>query len=92
MPQREVIPMAPNLDEPTRQPDVAAAVAMSRPLEPASIPSGAPPSHAPAAPSAVRAASRPSANGGDEYQELLAQVVRGARSRGAESGDQRSKR
>jgi|GEM_PF-248695 len=85
MPQREVIPMAPNLDEPTRQPDVAAAVAMSRPLEPASIPSGAPPSHAPAAPSVVRAASRPSANGGDEYQELLAQVVRGARSRGAES-------
>ncbi|MBP6835225.1 MAG: Flp pilus assembly complex ATPase component TadA, partial [Deltaproteobacteria bacterium] len=85
MPQREVIPMAPNLDEPTRQPDVAAAVAMSRPLEPASIPGGASPSHAPAAPSVVRAASRPSANGGDEYQELLAQVVRGARSRGAES-------
>ncbi|MDB4929902.1 MAG: domain containing protein [Myxococcaceae bacterium] len=84
MPQREVIPMAPNLDEPTRQPDVAAAVAMSRPLEPASIPSGAPVSHASPMP-AVRAASRPSAHGGDEYQELLAQVVRGARSRGAES-------
>lgn len=84
MPQREVIPMVPNLDEPTRQPDVAAAVAMSRPLEPASIPSGAPPSHAVVA-APVRAASRPSGHAVDEYQELLAQVVRGARSRGAES-------
>jgi pilus assembly protein CpaF len=84
IPQREVIPMVPNLDEPTRQPDVAAAVAMSRPLEPASIPSGAPPSHAVAV-APVRASSRPSGHAVDEYQELLAQVVRGARSRGAES-------
>lgn len=76
--------MTPNLDEPTRQPDVAAAVAMSRPLEPASIPVGTPPSHA-AAVMPIRASSRPSGNSGDEYQELLAQVVRGARSRGAES-------
>ena len=83
-PQREVIPMTPNLDEPTRQPDVAAAVAMSRPLEPASIPAGTPPSHA-AAVMPIRGSSRPSGNSGDEYQELLAQVVRGARSRGAES-------
>lgn len=76
--------MSPNLDEPTRQPDVAAAVAMSRPLEPASIPGGAPPSHG-APPPAARVHARPSGHDGDEYQELLAQVVRGARSRGAES-------
>lgn len=82
--QREVIPMAPNLDEPTRQPDVAAAVAMARPLEPTSIPGGTPPSPMAATPS-VRSTVRPSTHAPDEYQELLAQVVRGARSRGAES-------
>lgn len=81
VPQREVVPMAPNLDEPTRQPDVAAAVAMGRPLEPTAIPGGP----APHAPTPSRSTVRPSTHAPDEYQELLAQVVRGARSRGAES-------
>ena len=83
--RREVLPMTPNLDEPTRQPDVSPLPVppppAPRPLEVAPMPVAA--SATPIAP--ARPLIRAAAGAADEYQELLAQVVRGARSRGAES-------